>query len=167
MYFFHDWTNKLFLEDPKHCLKLERWRGPPIRNRIKVKCFFLFSMNTKFVYLVWHNRSDLFWWTFLPQILRNAPLNWRCNNECCAHGFILHCSHFFSVFFFFFSPKSDTIKAAPAIGAALGAKLGSRSQHGPGSSCGSSRQLLSGWWPSLAVGVAAPVRAGRVMPASR
>lgn len=52
-----------------------------------------------------------------------------------------------------FSPKSDTIKSAPVIGAVVSAKLGSCSQHGPGScavwadiSCLlGGRAELSGW----------------------
>ena len=36
--FFHYWINELFSEDkkvPEHCLKTERWQGPPHVNRVK------------------------------------------------------------------------------------------------------------------------------------
>ena len=110
-------------------------------------------MNTKFVYLVWHNRSDLFWWTFLPQILRNAPLNWRCNNECCAHGFILHCSHFFSVFFFFSPPRVTQLKrlqrlvlrSVPSWDHAPSTVLGLLAARADNSCLVGGRASLSGW----------------------
>lgn len=41
---------------------------------------------------------------------------------------------FTSIFTSFSFPKSDTIKSASVIGAVVSAKLGSRSQHGSGSS---------------------------------
>lgn len=60
---------------------------------------------------------------------------------------------FTSVLTQFFFPRSDTIKSAPAIGAVVGAKLGSRGQRGPGSSAVwadtscllGGRAALSGW----------------------
>lgn len=60
---------------------------------------------------------------------------------------------FTSVFTKFFFPRSDTIKSAPVIGAVVSAKLGSCSQHGPGSSAVwadiscllGGRAALSGW----------------------
>lgn len=74
---------------------------------------------------------------------------------------------FTSVFLnFFFFPRSDTIKSAPVIGAVVSAKLGSRSQHGPGSSAAQADNSCLVGGLSLAVGMAAPVRARRIMPAS-
>ena len=36
-YYYHQWINKLFLENriPEHCLKLDRWQGPPHVNKGK------------------------------------------------------------------------------------------------------------------------------------
>ena len=37
-YVFHNWIKKLFSEEnkvPEHCLKLERWQGPPCINKGK------------------------------------------------------------------------------------------------------------------------------------
>ena len=65
--FSHSWINKLISEEnkvPEECLKLERWQGPPNKNKVKqyeivlsfkVGLFILFIQSWKqseFVYLV-------------------------------------------------------------------------------------------------------------------
>ena len=37
-FFSHKWINKLFSEEntvPEHCLKLERWQGPPHIDKVQ------------------------------------------------------------------------------------------------------------------------------------
>ena len=67
MFCFHDWINKLLSEEnkvPDHCLKREKWQGPPHVNKVKqydivlsfnVSLFIQFIQSWKqreFVYLV-------------------------------------------------------------------------------------------------------------------
>lgn len=62
-------------------------------------------------------------------------------------------------------PKSGTIKSTPVIGAVVSAKMGSHSQHGPGSSAAQADNSC-GWWPSHAVGMASPVSTIHSTPVS-
>ena len=53
-FFFNNWKTKLFSEEergsPEHCLKLERWQGPPHINKVK-QCEIVLSFNIRSVCL--------------------------------------------------------------------------------------------------------------------
>ena len=51
--FFHDWINKLNIRTPEHCLKLERWQGPPNINKVKqyeIVLSFKVSLYNQFIH---------------------------------------------------------------------------------------------------------------------
>ena len=64
MHFVHNWMNKLLSEENlAHCLKLERWPGPPHKNKVKqyeMVLFFKVGHENKFVYSVLFRRNGSF-----------------------------------------------------------------------------------------------------------
>ena len=75
---------------PEHCLKLERWQGPPHTNKVKqYEIVFVYSViKTKnrvclFSFFWCKNNQFLLWLKYIPPKLRNAPLkSLKLLNEC-------------------------------------------------------------------------------------
>ena len=95
-FFFHYWINKLFWEEhkvPEHCLKLERWQGPPHVNKVR-QCetvssseFSLFTQfiesweQTEFVYLVFFTQSPSDNGDLCLLIAISSPQTTLCNQQ--------------------------------------------------------------------------------------
>ena len=79
MYFVppHNCINKLFSEEnkvPEHCLKLERWQGPPHVNKVK-RCEIVSSFTITLFIQSWKQNQSrkIFWFKHPLWKLQSAP----------------------------------------------------------------------------------------------
>ena len=69
-FFLHQWINKLFSEkirSPEHCLRLERWQGPPNINKVKQYNTVKFLSVVLFPRVHLQNNWSIIYFSFPPK----------------------------------------------------------------------------------------------------